>query len=154
MNRIPVSSSNLASIGYDPVTQTLEIEFLHGGIYQYSDVPSSVYNGLIKAESYGYYFDRHVKKAGYSYRKVEQTAELYLNHSDMVDSEIAKKLEPPRKQLSLSIDVSATNAIDEISLEIAELCKAINAYHIAFGGTGLDIDEWDILVRLRQLVGV
>jgi KTSC domain len=70
MNRIPVSSSNLASIGYDPVTQTLEVEFLHGGVYQYSDVSPSVYDGLMEAESHGSYFDRHVKKAGYSYRKI------------------------------------------------------------------------------------
>jgi hypothetical protein len=46
---MPVSSSNLASVGYDPNTQTLEVEFLHGGIYQYSDVPSSVHSGLMTA---------------------------------------------------------------------------------------------------------
>jgi hypothetical protein len=70
MNRIPVSSSNLASVGYDPATQTLEIEFLHGAIYQYSGVPSSVYEGLMAADSHGTYFDRYVKKAGYRYQKI------------------------------------------------------------------------------------
>jgi KTSC domain len=70
MNRTRVSSSNLASVGYDPNTQILEVEFLHGGIYQYSGVPSSVYSGLLAASSHGSYFDQHVKKAGYVYRKV------------------------------------------------------------------------------------
>jgi KTSC domain len=70
MNRIPVSSSNLASVGYDPATQTLEVEFLNGGIYNYSGVPSSVYSGLMSAVSHGTYFDRNIKKAGYNYRKV------------------------------------------------------------------------------------
>jgi KTSC domain len=70
MNRMPVSSSNLASIGYDRTTQTLEIEFLHGGVYQYSGVPPSVYDGLMEAESHGSYFDLNVKKAGYSYQKI------------------------------------------------------------------------------------
>jgi KTSC domain len=56
MNRISVSSSNLASVGYDQTTQMLEIEFLHGGIYQYSGVPSSVYDGLMTADSHGSYF--------------------------------------------------------------------------------------------------
>lgn len=70
MNRMPVSSSNLASVGYDPNAQTLEVEFLHDGIYQYSGVPSSVYSGLMSASSHGSYLDRYVKKAGYSYRKV------------------------------------------------------------------------------------
>ena len=70
MNRTSVSSSNLASVGYDSSTQVLEIEFLHGGIYQYSGVPSSVYAGLMAASSHGSYFDQNVKKSGYSYRKV------------------------------------------------------------------------------------
>jgi KTSC domain len=70
MSRTPVSSSNLASVGYDQTTQTLEVEFLHGGVYQYSDVPSAVYDGLMTADSHGSYFDRYVKKAGYRYQKI------------------------------------------------------------------------------------
>jgi hypothetical protein len=70
MNRTPVSSSNLASVGYDSNSQVLEIEFLHGGIYQYSGVPSPIFSGLMTASSHGSYFDQHVKKAGYSYSKV------------------------------------------------------------------------------------
>lgn len=70
MNRIPVSSSNLASAGYDSSSSTLEIEFLNGGIYQYFGVPEYVYNELLNADSKGQYFDRNVKKAGYPYSKV------------------------------------------------------------------------------------
>jgi hypothetical protein len=70
MERERVSSSNLASVGYDHRTMTLEVEFNHGGIYQYSGVPEHVYEGLMSASSHGEYFDVHVKKAGYSYRKV------------------------------------------------------------------------------------
>ena len=33
MERIPVESSNLASVGYDSDSLTLEIEFNSGGIY-------------------------------------------------------------------------------------------------------------------------
>ena len=39
MDRIQVRSSNIRSIGYDQKTQTLEVEFLKGGVYQYFDVP-------------------------------------------------------------------------------------------------------------------
>lgn len=70
MQRSSVVSSNLRSVGYDESSMTLEVEFNHGGIYQYSSVPQSVYNGLMSADSHGSYFDAHVKKAGYSYRKV------------------------------------------------------------------------------------
>ena len=70
MNRVPVSSSNLSSVGYDPATATLEIEFLNGGVYQYFNVPAFIHAGLMSAGSHGSYFDAHIKKAGYSYRRV------------------------------------------------------------------------------------
>lgn len=70
MERQHVSSSNLESVGYDPATKTLEIEFLNGGLYQYSGVPESVYQALMSASSHGQYFDSNIKKGGYSYRKL------------------------------------------------------------------------------------
>lgn len=70
MNRDRVSSSNLASIGYDASQNILEIEFHSGGIYQYFNVPERVYSGLMAASSHGSYFDSHVKKAGYRFRKI------------------------------------------------------------------------------------
>ncbi|MBE0539024.1 MAG: KTSC domain-containing protein [Ignavibacterium sp.] len=70
MEREHVSSSNLKSIGYDPDTQTLEIEFLNGGLYQYINVPERIYNGLMAASSHGSYFDQYIKKGGYRYRKL------------------------------------------------------------------------------------
>ena len=70
MNRVPVSSSNLASVGYDPELRILEVEFLNRSVYQYLNVPGYVYSGLMSASSHGSYLDSHVKKAGYSYRRV------------------------------------------------------------------------------------
>jgi hypothetical protein len=70
MNRKSVESSNLASIGYDAVNKILEIEFNHGGIYQYFDVPENVYAELMNANSHGQYFDRNIKKAGYECQKM------------------------------------------------------------------------------------
>lgn len=70
MERSYVSSSNLASVGYDASLNTLEIQFKNGGIYQYFNVPESIYKGLMNASSHGSYFDAYVKKAGYSYTKV------------------------------------------------------------------------------------
>jgi len=70
MLRKSVSSSNLASVGYDVQSQTLEIEFNNGGIYQYLAVPASVHYGLMNASSHGEYFDLHVKKAAYKFKKL------------------------------------------------------------------------------------
>lgn len=70
MNRVPVVSSNLAEVGYDPATSTLEIAFKNGGVYQYFSVPSSVHIGLITAPSLGQYFDINIKKAGYALQRI------------------------------------------------------------------------------------
>ena len=70
MERQSVESSNLASIGYDAENEILEVEFKHGGVYQYFDVPENVYDELMNATSHGQYFDRNVKKAGYEFEKM------------------------------------------------------------------------------------
>lgn len=71
MSRTPVSSSNLASVGYDPTIRVLEIEFLNGTIYQYSNVDSSRHSGLMKASSKGDYFNFYIKEGGYSFRQIK-----------------------------------------------------------------------------------
>lgn len=70
MKRTSVSSSNIASIGYDAARRILEIEFLNGSVYQYSNVPESLYNGLMNASSHGSYFDSYIKKGGFAYRRI------------------------------------------------------------------------------------
>jgi hypothetical protein len=51
MNRRPVSSSNVASVGWDD--GTMEVEFISGHLYQYHDVPESEYTALLGAASIG-----------------------------------------------------------------------------------------------------
>ncbi|ASO04797.1 KTSC domain-containing protein [Arenibacter algicola] len=61
MERQSVSSSNLASIGYDAENEILEVEFNHGGVYQYFDVPEDVYQELMDAPSHGVYFSANIR---------------------------------------------------------------------------------------------
>jgi len=61
MNRVPVSSSNLSSVGYDESNQVLEIEFHGGRVYQYFDVPKRIHQELMKANSHGKYFNRNIE---------------------------------------------------------------------------------------------
>ena len=70
MERSPVESSNLASVGYEADSCTLEIEFHSGGVYHYFGVPLDVYQGLMSASSKGQFFDRNIKKAGYQYARL------------------------------------------------------------------------------------
>lgn len=69
MNRQSVESSNLASIGYDAENEILEIEFNHGGVYQYFDVPENVYEELMNADSHGRYFVHNIKD-DYEFQKM------------------------------------------------------------------------------------
>jgi hypothetical protein len=69
MKRHSVSSSNIASIGYDERSNTLEIEFLNGGVYQYFDVPKIEYDGIINANSHGQYLAQKIK-GNYRFSKV------------------------------------------------------------------------------------
>jgi hypothetical protein len=71
MERTPVESSNLVSVGYDEQARVLEIEFGGQSVYQYFDVPKWLYEELMAAPSLGEYLDKHVKKGGYRYVRVE-----------------------------------------------------------------------------------
>lgn len=61
MRRVPVRSSALRSVGYDPRTLALEVEFESGEVYRYLDVSPEVVEGLIDAESKGAYLTEHIK---------------------------------------------------------------------------------------------
>jgi hypothetical protein len=61
MDRTPVRSSNIRSLGYDPSSRTLEVEFHSGGLYQYSGVPGAIYQGFMRAASKGSYFHDHIR---------------------------------------------------------------------------------------------
>lgn len=69
MQRESVSSSNLSSIGYDSDNEILEIEFNHGGVYQYFGVPESEYDALMNASSHGKYFSANIRN-DYEYEKI------------------------------------------------------------------------------------
>ena len=69
LNREPVESSNLNSVGYEPDTKTLEIEFHDGGIYQYFDVPEHIHADLMSASSHGKYFHANIRK-NFRYEKI------------------------------------------------------------------------------------
>ncbi|MBI1225164.1 MAG: KTSC domain-containing protein [Bacteroidetes bacterium] len=61
MEREFVQSSNIRSIGYDPITATLEIEFNSGTIWQYYDILESTYYEMKFAPSIGKFFIANIK---------------------------------------------------------------------------------------------
>jgi len=69
MNRTPVNSSNIVSIGYDSTRSTLQVEFKDLSIYEYAGVPSALYNNLMRAASKGSFLAQHIK-GHYHYRQI------------------------------------------------------------------------------------
>jgi hypothetical protein len=61
MARIPVSSSNIVSIGYDPETRDLEVEFKGGSAYRHAEVPQEIYDGFMAADSKGGFYHANIK---------------------------------------------------------------------------------------------
>ena len=79
MDRIPVQSSNILSIGYDQETKTLEVEFRptknkEARVYRYFDIPYFIYSDLINSAGFtsaGRYFREAVVKGGYRYEEIK-----------------------------------------------------------------------------------
>ncbi|MXY94973.1 MAG: KTSC domain-containing protein [Caldilineaceae bacterium SB0670_bin_27] len=69
MDRHQVASSNIGGIGYDIATQTLEVEFLSGWVYQYYGVPEFLYQRIMQASSKGQFLNQYIKNA-YPYSRV------------------------------------------------------------------------------------
>lgn len=69
IKRTPVASSNIASVSYDIENKILEIEFHHGAVYQYFDVPENLYEELMNSPAIGSYFMNEIKDK-YNYNKI------------------------------------------------------------------------------------
>jgi len=61
MNWLPVKSSNIEAVAYDPEKKILSVRFIKSGIYHYFDVPQNIFDELRDAESVGKYFAEWIK---------------------------------------------------------------------------------------------
>lgn len=61
MERQFIESSMIKSIGYDPNSSTLEIEFNSGAVWQYFEFPESLWYDFESTESKGKFFHREIK---------------------------------------------------------------------------------------------
>lgn len=71
---VPVVSSNLAAVGYDPAERTLYVAFKSGALYAYDDVPPTVplllWDVYRCGGSIGSALNVYVKRAGFPYRRL------------------------------------------------------------------------------------
>jgi hypothetical protein len=66
MEREPVDSSCVASCGYDPESDDLEIEFTDGTVYTYYNVSGHQFSRMLRSPSVGWYFNRYIR-GNYAY---------------------------------------------------------------------------------------
>jgi hypothetical protein len=66
----PVSSSNVAELGYDSDNQVVYVRFLDNRLYIYKGVSQVEYEGLLNAPSIGSYLHRNFKNV-YAYERIE-----------------------------------------------------------------------------------
>jgi hypothetical protein len=64
----PVSSSNIAALGYDADNQMVYVQFLNNSTYVYKGVPEHEYENLRTAASVGSYLNRNFKNV-YPYER-------------------------------------------------------------------------------------
>jgi KTSC domain len=80
VERTPVESRALASIGYDSTTERLEIEFRTGRVYLYENVPRSVFEWLLRIPGKGAFVTRVLEP---KYRGKEITIEPPMEAADL-----------------------------------------------------------------------
>lgn len=64
----PVSSTNIAAVGYDVESQIVYVQFLNGSTYAYKGVPEHEFENLRTAPSVGSYLNRNYKNV-YPYER-------------------------------------------------------------------------------------
>lgn len=75
MDRTPVVSGQLVSVGYDPETRILEVEFKNS-VYRYFDVPTEIHAALMEADSKGRHFGNKIR-GQFKFEKVHIQAGMH-----------------------------------------------------------------------------
>lgn len=149
MQRLPVESSDVVSVGYDEAARLLEVEFQGGRLYRYRDVEPEIYQQFLRAESHGQYLFAHVN-GRYRYEKVAGSA------SDAAPGALAFVTGNPDKfvylerlaemfgfeveQIPLPIDEIQSDNAEEIAIK-----KAKQAYKLAKRPVLINDSFWSIL---------
>jgi hypothetical protein len=59
---IPVRSSNLEAVGYDPATREMRVRFKKGGqTYVFENIDPKEHDALVGADSVGAHFHNHIR---------------------------------------------------------------------------------------------
>ncbi len=62
---MPIQSTNLHALGYDPESRELQIQFNNGDVYSYQNVDGDLYNRMITGDA-GRIFSSEIKPQRYA----------------------------------------------------------------------------------------
>lgn len=129
-----VSSSNLASVAYNPEREKLVVNFNNGDAsYVYSNVPKSQYNAFMTASSHGKFYLANIK----GYKPSEKLAQSYETISNSVMTRFGDKMyvEVVSEPTVLEMRQALVNDIDRNEV-LTTVMKQIQKQ-----GLGLSTDE-------------
>ena len=66
---LPVESSSIEAVGYDPASKRLYVRFRSAYTYVYDEVAKAVFDDLLAADSKGRFLNQEIKGA-YDYRRL------------------------------------------------------------------------------------
>jgi hypothetical protein len=69
---IPVDSSNLAAVGYDPEAEIVTVEFKNGAVWEYGGIRPSGFDRLLCADSPGSYLRKSLIPAATSGKRIDK----------------------------------------------------------------------------------
>jgi XTP/dITP diphosphohydrolase len=158
MQRLPVESSDIISIGYDEKTRVLETEFHGGRVYQYRDVEPETYHHFMRAESYGLFFNASIN-GRYRYKRIEEsgdqrqqpTALAFITGNTRKYRDLQQACEPfgiEVEQLELPVDEIQSSDPEDIALK-----KAKQAYKLASNRPVIVQDAFWNIMALRGFPG-
>ena len=73
LDPIHLESTILAWVRYLPDLRQLQVGLCTGDAYEYFDVPTHTYRGLLAAESKGRYFNHHIRN-GFCFQRIKTPA--------------------------------------------------------------------------------
>lgn len=157
MQRLPVESSDIVSIGYDPAARILEVEFHGERVYQYQDVEPERYAQFLHAESHGQFFSTFITRR-YRYKKVGVSGQEPV-HSGAVafvtsNNRKFKELQAVFESHGITVE-QLELPVDEIQSEDAvdiAVKKVKEAYKLAGRPVVVNDSFWSILA-LRGFPG-
>jgi XTP/dITP diphosphohydrolase len=158
MQRIPVESSDVVSVGYDEKARILEIEFQGGRVYQYREVEPDIYHHFMRAESYGLFFNSSIN-GRYRYKRVEVMGAsdeqprtvAFVTGNTRKFRDLRQACEPfgiEVEQLDLPVDEIQSSDPDDIALK-----KAKQAYRLANNRPVIAQDAFWNILALRGFPG-